>query len=166
MKINTFSILIISILIILLSCEKKDNNPNLEDFCSVIPNGWECEIIQDTFNANYIPRNANTPIAIVKYINQTREFTGSVDFKINPSLILDLYSIQQKEELIQFIRSQQLYSWCIPRYYGETEKYFIITSPCFINGGYFTEEANSCIEDLHSALKSIITVKEYNFVGD
>lgn len=166
MKINTFSILIISLLIILLSCEKKDNNPNLEDFCSVIPNGWECKIIQDKFNANDIPRDAITPIAIIKYKNQSREFTGFVDVKITPSLILDLYSIQQKEELIQFIRSQQMYSWCIPMYYGETEKYFIITSPCFINGGSFTEEANSCIEDLHSALKSIITVNEYNFVGD
>ena len=163
MKINALSIIFISI--ILYSCEKTIN-PTLDEFCSVIPTGWECEVIQDTFNTNLIPRNARTPIAILKYINLNREFTGIGDAKVNASLILDLYSIQQKEELIQFIKSQQIYSWCIPRYYGETERYFIITSPCFINSGYFTDEANTCIEDLHSALKSIITVNEYNLIGD
>lgn len=163
MKKIALSILIISVF--LNSCEKTIS-PTLDEFCSVIPTGWECEIIQDTFNANLIPANASTPIAIVKYINLNREFSGIGDTEINPSLILDLYSIKQKEELIQFIKSQQMYSWCIPIYYGETERYFIITSPCFINCGNFTDEANTCIEDLQSALKSIIIVNEYNLIGD
>ena len=63
--------------------------------------------------------------------------------------------------LIEFIKSQQLYSWCIPMYYGETKDYFILTSPCFINGGAFTDEANDCISDLHEALISIITINVY-----
>lgn len=153
-------------LIILLSCEKNDNNPTLEDFCSIIPNDWECEIIKDNFNANDIPRNADTPIAIIKYFNPNIECTINVDHKFNPSLILDFYPIDQKQLLIYLIKSQVLYSWCIPIYYGETEKYFIITSPCFISGGSFTDEANSCIDDLHTALKSIITINDYNFIGD
>ena len=30
--------------IIQVSCDKENINPTLEDFCSVAPDGWECEI--------------------------------------------------------------------------------------------------------------------------
>lgn len=152
--------------IILISCDKDDINPTLEDFCSVAPDGWECEIIDDNFNSTEIPQGVDNPIAIIKYKNPNREFTRYNGVIMNPSLTIDFFSINQKNELIDFINSQEMYSWCIPRYYGETESYFIITSPCFINNGSFTDEANSCIDDLHSALKSIITTKDYNLIGD
>lgn len=138
----------------------------LDEFCAIAPNGWECEIITSNFNTHDIPQNADTPIAIVKYLNRNVEFTNYDDTKVNPSLIIDFYTIGRKQDLIDFIKSQLLYSWCTPIYYGETKDYFIITSPCFINGGSFTEEANSCIMDLHEALKSIITINDYNIIGD
>jgi hypothetical protein len=64
------------------------------------------------------------------------------------------------------IESQQIYSWCIPIYYGETKDYFILTSPCFINGGNFTEQADSSIVDLQNALNTVITKKNYDFIGN
>ena len=149
--------------LILFACDKDVNDPDLEEFCAVAPDGWECELIKDNFSQNDIPQDAGDPVAIIKYSNPDREFTRSEDIKLNPSLMLDLYPIRQKDELIEFIRSQQMYSWCIPTYYGETKDYFILTSPCFINGGTFTDEANSCIEDLQQALESIITEKNYDF---
>jgi hypothetical protein len=85
---------------------------------------------------------------------------------INPSLVLDLYPVSKKEELIQFLKSQQIFSWCIPEYFGETEEYFIITSPCFINSGTFTSEADSSIIDLYKALSEIIKVKKYTGLND
>lgn len=170
MKTIINSLLFITFLIIIsISCEEDKNediSPVLDEFCSVVPNEWDCEIITDNFSINDIPQNADIPIAIIKYINANREFTRYVDTKVNPSLILDFYSIKQKNELIDFVKSQQLYSWCIPIYYGETKDYFIVTSPCFINQGSFTEEAESCINDLHEALKSIITINDYNFIAD
>lgn len=162
--INTITI--VAILIILSSCYKDVNNPSLDKFCSIAPNGWECELIEDSFDQNDIPQNTDNPIAIIKYRNPSSEFTRFKSTKVNPSLTLDLYSITQKEELIIFIKSQQKFSWCIPTYYGETKDFFIITSPCFINGGTYTDEADSCIMDLQLALESIITVNDYDFYGN
>ncbi len=138
----------------------------LEDFCLIKPNDWDCEIILANFDSNDYPKNTIEPIAIVKYKNQSCEFTWISETKINPSLILDVYPITQKPELLSLIKSQQLYSWCVPIYYGETKNYFIITSPCFINSGSFTEDAHSCINDLHNALKRIIQKKDYDLIGN
>jgi hypothetical protein len=148
------------------SCEKSHRPATLEDFCNVKPDGWECEIIEDNFSLHDIPNNADIPVAIIKFKNLTREFIAFPDSKINPSLTIVFYSINKKHALIDFIKSQQLYSWCIPLYYGETEDYFIISSPCFINSGSFTDEADSCINDLHKALKSIMIVKDYDLIGN
>lgn len=152
-------------IIITASCNDKleeGTNLKLDKFCSVAPAGWECTITTSNFDAQKIPYNTETPVAIISYRNPELEFTRYPDNKANPSLIIDIYEIGRKQELLEFIRSQQLFSWCIPIYYGETEDYFIITSPCFINGGSFTDEANSSINDLHEALKDIITIIDYN----
>lgn len=139
------------------ACENDVIDTKIEDFCSVKPDGWDCEIIESNFNPNDIPQNADTPVAIVKYYNSNREFDG-----VNPSLTLNFYPIDQKDDLVNFIKSQQIFSWCIPIYFGETKDYFIITSPCFKNSGIFTENANSGIADLYAALDKIIIKKEYN----
>ena len=166
MKTITYSIAMAITLIILFSCDKIITNPSLEEFCSVAPNGWECELITDSFNQNDIPQKADNPVAIIKYKNPSREFERFESTKVNPSLTLDLYSILLKEELIDFIKSQQMYSWCIPTYFGETNDYFIITSPCFINSGSFTDEADSCISDLYKALESLMTINDYDLIGN
>ena len=157
--------LFILVFISLISCEKGEKNPSLDDFCKVKPMGWDCEIIQDKFNVNDIPKNTASPVAIIKYKNSNSKFARFND-SINPRLTLDFYSINQKNKLVDLIKSQQIYSWCVPIYYGETRDYFILTSPCFINSGIYTDEADSCINDLQKALKSIITIKNYGFIGN
>jgi hypothetical protein len=165
---KTFQIptLVVCMLMIFSSCEKSEQHATFEDFCKVKPDGWECEIIENNFSLNDIPKNADIPIAIIKFTNPSREFDGFSDSIVNPSLTIDFYVINKKQELLNFIKSQQIFSWCIPIYYGETDDYFILTSPCFINGGSFTEEANSSISDLHEALKSIMTIKDYAELGN
>ncbi len=154
------------LLVTVHSCEKEKTDPELELFCNVKPAGWECEIIRDHFDMNDIPRNADNPVAIIKYRNPGLEFTTIDSTKENPSLTLDLYPAKQKQELTELIQSQQMYSWCIPIYYGETEDYYIITSPCFINKGSFTEEADSCISALHQSLSTILTKMNSDISGD
>jgi len=166
MKTYKFLFLIIYISFLLLSCEKEEKNPTLNDFCNIKPTGWDCEIIQNDFDKNDIPQNAKEPIAVVKYKNTNRELIHLSGAMFYPSLILDLYPIAQKRELIDLIKSQQIYSWCIPIYYGETKDYFILTSPCFINAGTFTEQADSSINDLHNAINKIITKNNYNLIQD
>ena len=159
---KTRHLLMIIFLIPFISCKKEGENPTLEDFCHVKPDSWECVIIQDNFDLNDIPKNANNPLAIIKYKNLSREFAWFSGVKVNPSLTLDFYSIKQKQELIDFIKSQRFYSWCIPMYYGETDDFFILTSPCFINNGSFTDDAESCIRDLHESLGKILTKNNYD----
>lgn len=166
MKAFNHILIILSLAALLISCDKAELDPGINDFCTVAPIGWEGEIIQENFNENDIPQNADQPIAIIKYINIDKKFAYFVGgTEVHPSLKLNLYPIEKKSELIAFIKSQQIFSWCIPTYYGETKQYFIITSPCFINGGSFTSDANSCINDLHVALKSIISIKNYDLIG-
>ncbi len=159
---KTIKILFIIIIVLLSACGKDNINTSLEDFCNVKPEGWECEIIENNFNENDIPKNTKDPIAIIKYRNLSREFTRFGQ-DVYPSLILDLYSIKDKRELKKFISSQLMYSWCIPTYYGENRDFFVITSPCFINYGSFTEEADSSIIDLHNSLENILSKKDYGF---
>jgi len=160
---NLFLMLLV---LFLFACEKNLMDTSLEDFCNVKPDGWNCEIIESNFNLSDIPQNADTPIAIVKYYNSNREFNGIGQTNVNPSLILNLYPMEQKDDLLNFIKSQQFFSWCIPRYFGETKDYFIITSPCFKNSGTFTEEANSSIADLYAALDKIIIKKDHELIDN
>lgn len=158
-------ILYLLIIALFSACSEDSINTILEDFCNIKPEGWECEIIENNFNENDIPKNTKDPIAIIKYRNMSREFS-SFGQEVYPSLTLDIYPIKDKKELIEFIGSQMIFSWCIPTYYGESRDLFVITSPCFINSGSFTEEADSCINDLHKSLENILDKKDYNFSGN
>ena len=157
MKCNFVIIILVLLSVSFQSCDKESINPDIDDFCKVKPEGWVCEIIQSDFKAADIPKDAGNPVAIIKYKSLNREFTSFDNIKVNPSLILNLYPIAQKDELIEIIQAQQMHSWCIPVYYGESKEYFIVTSPCFINGGSFTDEAKASIIDLHRALSGILT---------
>jgi hypothetical protein len=163
MKTKSLLLILVMTSIVFLSHAQDKKVSDFDKFCNIKPDGWECQIIKDNFDINDIPRNAATPLAIVKYNNPNREFDGCGIGETNliPSLILDFYPINRKQELLKLIKSQRYYSHCIPIYYGETEDYFIITSPCFKNNGTFTEEANSMIEDLYKALDSIIIKRDY-----
>lgn len=164
------TILLISLLLMFLllfsSCETSLKNPSLDVFSTLAPSGWTCEIVLSDFNPNDIPKNANQPLAIIKYVNTERTYEWAGHTQIHPSLTLDFYPIEQKQELVEFIKSQQMYSWCIPEYFGETNRYFILTSPCFKNNGVFTDDANKSVDDLHRALEKVITRKNYSLIGE
>jgi len=73
--------------------------------------------------------------------------------KINPLLWLYFYDIAKKQEIMEIIVKESIYSWCIPIYFDETKKYIVVTSPCYINSGIFTEEAKSYYSPLEKSLK-------------
>jgi hypothetical protein len=54
------------------------------------------------------------------------------------------------------IKKERLYSWDIPIYFGETEEYFIVTSPLYVNHGVFTEEAKQTIRPIWKVLRQHI----------
>jgi hypothetical protein len=160
-----YSLLLMPILLlfILISCEEDNDGDRLKyliDFCGLAPEGWKCEIVENAKDSSKIPRLSPKPLAIVTYNHPERFFSLKDSIRTNPSLILNIHEIKKKESLIQLIENQEMYSWCIPSYYGETDKFFVMTSPCFINGGNYSQEANQTMSDLHLALRD--NLKDFN----
>lgn len=152
-------LLLLSFFTVFSSCTNDLNKVSIstfDAFCSARASGWGCQIFQGSFDNIPIPKGVENPLAVVKYDNPNRTFTN-YNSKINPSLFLQIYDISKKPALEKIIAKSILYSWCIPIFYGENEKYYVITSPCYINSGSFTDEANGLIKPLHQSLKSLFT---------
>lgn len=159
MKIIRPTILIVVLFTLNISCEKK-KDPSLDDFCAIKPEGWQCEVLTSDFNKNDIPKDTKDPIAIVKYYSAKVLSISSIDPEDTPaSFILNLHSIKEKDELLEFINSQRMYSWCIPIAYGQTKDYFIITSPCFSQITPFTIDTDSSVQVLEKALGEIVDIQ-------
>ena len=119
----------------------------------VIPhNGYSTIKTQDSEEMP-IPQGLGKPVAIVNFTNPTAQFEVAVGEYRHPSLWLYFYNITEKQEIMGIIVNESIYSWCIPIYFNETDKYIIITSPCYINNGVFTEEAHSYYSQLENSLK-------------
>jgi len=156
------SVLLSSFAIIWGCSEDEAREEPLLIFKEVAPAGWECSIITEDFWDFQFPRFADTPVAVIVYKNPAREFNDWSGRKINPWLFLDLYPINQKEELIELIIWSSIFSSNIPIYFGETKDYFIITGTLLYNGGAHSAEAEASMNDLLVALRKIIRVnKDY-----
>jgi hypothetical protein len=117
-----------------------------------IPQGWNYTII--TQNLEEIPRPHGLwkPTAIVNFSNPSLTFEVAGGTYQHPSIWLFFYNISEKQEIIGVIINESVYSWCIPIYFNETQKYIIVTSPCYINSGVFTEEAQRYYTVLEKSL--------------
>jgi len=122
-----------------------------------VPKGWNYEIIIENIEEIERPHSLENPLAIMNFTNPNIEFGYypgvDTDKKYNPSLQLYFYDITKKQEIMEIIDKEKIYSWCIPIYFDETKKYIIVTSPCYINHGIFTDEAMSYYSPLEISLK-------------
>ncbi len=123
----------------------------------VIPSSGQGKIITQNSEEMPIPHGLWKPAAIVNFVNLNKEieyYPGvKTDKKYNPSLRLYFYNITQKQEIMEIIDQERIYSWCVPIYFDETKKYIIVTSGCYINSGIFTEEAKNYYSPLEKSLK-------------
>ncbi len=119
----------------------------------VLPPGWNFTII--TQNLEEIPRPHGlwNPVAVVNFTNPSLSFKGAGGEHQHLSLWLYFYNISEKHEIMGIIANESIYSWCIPIYFNETHQYIIVTSPCCINGGVFTEETQQYYIVLEKSLK-------------
>jgi hypothetical protein len=118
-----------------------------------VPHGWNYSVF--TQNLEEIPRPHGLwkPVAIVNFTNPSIYFeVASGDYR-HLSLWLYFYNISEKQEIMDIIDNESIYSWCIPIYFNETNKYIIVTSPCYINNGVFTDETQSYYTFLGKSLK-------------
>ena len=156
----TIGILIITILIsgCIQEVTEKQSKEKLGDeilkITDGIPEGWSyAQITEEGKKGN--PHGLEEPVIRIDFINPDEEFENSDETKYNPSLRLYFYHIVEKQEIMKIIANESMYSWSIPIYFDETERYIIVTSPCYINSGVFTEEA----KDYYSTLEKLL--KEY-----
>ncbi len=84
---------------------------------------------------------------------------GTGKRELSPLLQIYLYDIADKPHIQEVIKKERLYSWNIPLYFGETEEYFIVTSPSYVNHGVFTEEAKETIHPMWNVLRQHIENK-------
>ena len=135
-----------------------------------VPQGWNYTIFQNftgeaTPSSGYsiiktqdlkelsLPFELWKPVAIINFTYPSAQFEVAVGEYRHPSLWLYFYNITDKQEIMELIASDSMESWCIPMYFNETAKYIIVTSPCYINGGVFTEEAQRYYTPLENSLK-------------
>ncbi|MCF8225315.1 MAG: hypothetical protein K9J30_05510 [Bacteroidales bacterium] len=125
---------------------------DLDEFYNSTPEGWSCEILQNSFDTLPIPQGPDgrleDPIAVIIY---SKESLGCTN---NKSLFLQVYDISKKDKLEQIIADSQIYSWCIPIFFGENENYYVITSPCYLSNGCWTMDN---IIPLYLAIKGLFT---------
>lgn len=143
-----------------------DDNPETEmiwdEFCSIIPDDWDAKIYTKDFSSSIIISGLeDDPDFIIKYFKPDTKIEDPYGDMIYPELILNFFDIKYKQELIDLIAEQKNYSWCITWYYGETDKYFIVTSPCYINRGILGGEDFQYFNSLNESLKKVI--KQYNY---
>ncbi len=121
-----------------------------------IPEGWNYTIITQNIEEIERPHGLWEPVAIVNFANLNKEIEYDPgvknDKKYTPSLQLYFYNVTEKQEIMEIIDQEKIYSWCVPIYFDETKKYIIATSPCYINSGIFTEEAKNYYSPLEKSL--------------
>ncbi|MCX6671779.1 MAG: hypothetical protein NTX92_07660, partial [Euryarchaeota archaeon] len=118
-----------------------------------VPYGWNYTVV--TQNLEEIPRPHGLwkPVAIVNFTNPSNIFEVAGGDYRNLSLWLYFYHISEKQEIMGIIVNESIYSWCVPIYFNETNRYIIVTSPCYINSGVSTEETQRYYTVLEKSLK-------------
>ena len=120
---------------------------------AALPQGWTYKIITQHLEGMPRPHGLWDPIAVVNVTNPLLSFEVAGGVYQHPSLWLYFYNISEKHEILGIIANESIYSWCIPIYFNETRTYIIVTSPCYINGGVFTEEAQEYYSVIEKSLK-------------
>ncbi|MDD5702253.1 MAG: hypothetical protein PHU23_09420, partial [Dehalococcoidales bacterium] len=116
----------------------------------VLPVGWELQVIDQTGIMDP-PHGLNEPIFRIDFVDRTQQFKDSGGRVFNPSLRLYFYDIQEKDAILNVIEAEKIYSWDIPDYFDETSRYIIVTSPLYINGGVFTDQAMELYRPLETS---------------
>ncbi|VVB91497.1 Uncharacterised protein [uncultured archaeon] len=158
-------------IILISGCTSEEKTKELQDeiqnIGEAVPEGWNYTITQNSEEIP-IPHGLWKPAAIVNFINPNKEidyYPGVKTYrKYNPSLRLYFYNVTEKQEIMKIIDREKIYSWCVPIYFDETKKYIIVTSPCYINNGIFTEEAEYFYSTLEKSLKEYFD-KYYRWNG-
>jgi hypothetical protein len=166
MKEAKLLLILLAVITFLFACQKNSGNTvdttlppqtAYDSFCIVKPSNWTCRIYQEGFDTLPKVEAVEKPLAVLKFEEPTKTLTFFSTLTIKPSLFLYVYDVSKRDTLEKIIKKQSIFSSCIPMFYGENAKYYVITSPCYINSGDFSTQANELIKPLHLSFKKVFT---------
>jgi hypothetical protein len=131
-----------------------------EDFISgiaeILPDGWTMNVTSAPGEIGH-PHGLNESLFRIDFVDPTHKFEWPYGQESSPSLRLHFYNISEKSRILEIIQAEAIYSWDIPIYFDETAQYIVVSSPSYINGGCYTDEATSLYKPLDTALKEYFT---------
>jgi hypothetical protein len=69
------------------------------------------------------------PLFRADFVNPTATLDTNRGTKVNPTIPLYFYDIADRPKVMEVVRKEMIYSWDIPVYFGETDRYVVVTSP-------------------------------------
>jgi len=158
-KLIYYLILLVLTALPLMACQHKGESAQKHvdsDFISgindVLPNGWEMEVIGQKGAIGH-PHGLEEALFRIDFVDHTHQFSDSGGRATFPSARLYFYDIHETDSVLETIKREAIYSWDVPDYFDETAKYIVVTSPLYINGGIYTEEAMALYQPLDTVLK-------------
>ena len=133
-----------------------DPEQYLPGLAEQLPGGWTVEFDLDP-NISIIPHGMNMPLFAGYFTDSTRLLDCEATVREYPHLFLYFYSITQKDIIDSIVAEESVFSWCIPVLYGQTDSLYIISTPCYTNGGCFSDRHKEMIAPLHEALGKYFT---------
>jgi hypothetical protein len=135
----------------------KDFLPGIQN---AIPMPWTCQVSVPSDSQDW-PRGIFKPLFNASFVDTVHLITDCMPQpSYHPNLRICFYPDSLRDTIEAIIERQSIFSWCIPVKYLECAKYFIVTSPCYINNGCFTSEAQKLISPLDSALAGYFNPKQ------
>jgi hypothetical protein len=141
----------------------------LHDIRARLPRGWNCSAYQGDA-VKEVPHGLDKPVFQVVASNTNLAFllsTNAPHPKMqNPIVPLYFYRHSEKAGIMKVIEKERIYSWNIPIYFGETDEFVVVTSPAYVNGGWFTLEARRGLRPMWKVLRDLIPNKEKTGVDE
>ena len=144
-----------------VSCEEEKTLEinNVNDFCKIKPEGWKCSVYEYNLEWNDSLPPDYFPIATVT-MTKTLDASNPDYGLVYPLFVFNVYEIERKDLLNELCDSLSMYSRHIPIYYGETGKFYLLTTPYQINFGDFSEKSKKYSVEVHRNFKNVL--KDYN----
>lgn len=120
---------------------------------SILPEGWLTGMTTEYIPSSTIVEGLESPDVVVVFVNRETTF-NNLDANAHqyPSLVLNFFNIDKIEEIDSIMRRHVSVTGCSATPYDTTDQYFILSSPCFQNHGFRSEEADELVSELHESL--------------
>jgi hypothetical protein len=135
-----------------------------------LPEGWSLTLIDEKGKMGH-PHGLEEPLFRIDFVNTnvviresgTVQGTNAVS-SVHPNLRLHFHSQADRDQTLEIIEKEKIFSWDIPTLFGETKDFVIVGSPMWHNrfqtsfgsGGDFSAEANKALHPLLEALRKYV----------